>query len=307
MEEIDTNNTRSIHGAIIAYLESLMATNHSPACIKTYRMSLMPLKRFLAADHVENVLDVQPEHIEKYWTHVLDQNLSPHTRDAYLRRALYLFNFLEKQMEIFVNPVAGVSLPSLRAPLQPVPTVEDMEKLLAQPDVDTPEGLRDRAILELLYSAGIRRTELEQMDVGDVDLTAAQARIHGKGGKDRIVPLGRQATSWITRYLGEVRSHFVRRDQDTAALWLSFCRRNRMPGEKVSRMVRIYSQQAGLKPAITTHSLRRACATHMLRNGANPIDIQTLLGHSTPRSLSPYLRLSIHDLQAAHAQSKPGE
>jgi integrase/recombinase XerD len=160
-------------------------------------------------------------------------------------------------------------------------------------------GLRDRALLELAYSSGARREELCRLDVQDLDLDRGTVRLEGKGGHERVVPLGRTAVAWLRRYL-------VCRGETHPALWLN-SRRTRMGYFALASMLQGYVQAAGLDPRFSLHALRRACATHMLGRGASPAALQALLGHASLKTLDRYLRVAIPELKAAHARTPPGQ
>jgi integrase/recombinase XerD len=179
-----------------------------------------------------------------------------------------------------------------------------MAALLRQPDISTPLGVRDRAFIEVAYSTGARRAELTGLTIHDLNLDAGLLRLMGKGRKERMVPLGRQAVQWLHTYLSDIRPRLARGRLDEDWLWLG------QEGKPIQAaglrmMLRVHSIRAGLKP-VSVHALRRACVTHMLRNGAHPVQIQTLLGHADLTSLSQYLRLTIRDIRKMHAASKVG-
>jgi len=180
-----------------------------------------------------------------------------------------------------------------------------MRVLLGQPDVATPLGLRDRAILETMYSAGIRRQETLDLKVDSVDLERGVARVLGKGQRERMAPLGPAAVEWLGRYLAQARPRLAGAASGDA-LWLG---KNGKPlsGAGLQDMLRAYRKAPNIVTLIGLHSIRRACATHMLRRGASPVTIQMLLGHADMKHLSQYLRLTISDLQRAHAASRVGQ
>jgi integrase/recombinase XerD len=165
-------------------------------------------------------------------------------------------------------------------------------------------GVRDRAILETAYATALRRQELASLRITDVDLLQRTIRVVGKGSQERVVPLTKEATTWLRCYLDSSRGMLWGK-QTTDALWLN--RRGRpLAGYSLAIMIQKRTRACGL-PEVTPHTLRRACATHMLSNGAHPADLQQLLGHSSLKHLSQYLRLGFRELQTTHAKSRPGE
>jgi integrase/recombinase XerD len=211
---------------------------------------------------------------------------------------------LESTHRIFLNPAADLVIREPTRPLLPVPSPEEVARLLDQPDVSTDRGVRDRTLLETAYSTGARREELSRLTVSDVDLEHETLRLVGKGGRERVVPLGRVAHQWVERYLVEARPRLLA-GVDTTALWVGG-RNGQLQYAVLPLILRRYVRKARLTTPITLHSLRRACVTHMLEHGAHPVHLQQLLGHSGLRNLSQYLRLSIRELRKTHARSKPG-
>ncbi|MCP4124617.1 MAG: tyrosine-type recombinase/integrase, partial [Bacteroidetes bacterium] len=189
--------------------------------------------------------------------------------------------------------------------LRPVPTEEELEQLLAVPDVSGPVGLRDRAILEVAYGCGLRRSELAGLSILDPDIKNGSLRVSGKGNKERIVPLGRQAVKWLKMYLHQARPKLLKGDPDDKGLWIS-TRGRKMDGAAIRQQLKRYADKSGIETPTDLHSLRRACATHMLRNGAHPVDIGMLLGHSNLKTLSQYLSVTISDLRKMHKNTKLG-
>jgi len=292
------------HRRVAAYLDGLKRRKYSVQTLKTYAYALDELLSFLVVSGVERVQDVTAEEIAAYRLHLVERGLSPATQEILLRAARGLFNWMEPSGRLFLNPCRGLVVRRPPRKLLPVPSEADVKKLLAQPHVGTAVGLRDRALLEVAYCCGLRNEELVRLNVLDPDLRAARLRVMGKGRKERVVPLGKHAVYWLRQYLNGPREKLLGDDVDERALWI-----NRF-GERITsiglrHLVRRYAVAAGLA-GVTPHGLRRACATHMLRRGAHPVQIQLLLGHADMKSLSQYLRVSIKDLTEMHRKSKPG-
>jgi site-specific recombinase XerD len=172
---------------------------------------------------------------------------------------------------------------------------------------DTPIHLRDRAVLEMLYSTGLRRQELVGVEMPDVDLDAGFVRVEeGKGGKGRVVPLGRVAGDWVERYLRASRPALVGRKDDPERLFLSKSG-SPLNGNTIREIVLRWSKAAGIEKDVSPHTFRRSCATGMIRNRANPAHVKDLLGHGDFRSLDAYVRLEIQDLKDAHRRFHPRE
>jgi integrase/recombinase XerD len=227
------------------------------------------------------------------------------TQVARLNPLKAFFKWLARENHILYNPAADLVLPKLpnRLP-QVVLKIEEIEAILATPDVATLAGLRDRAMLETLYSTAIRRMELSSLKVHDLDTRHGTLMVRlGKGGKDRVVPVGARACAWLDRYLADVRPELLGA-RDAGTLFLTDFGE---PFEKnrLGDLVKRYIARAGLDVPGACHLFRHACATHMLENGADIRFIQALLGHSELSTTQIYTQVSIAKLKAIHAATHP--
>ncbi len=186
-----------------------------------------------------------------------------------------------------------------------VPTVREMERILAVPALDSPSGIRDRAILEMLYSTGLRRAELAGLRLNDIDLERALVFVRaGKGGRDRVVPLGSRAGRWLEAYLGGVRDGLAAEGEDRGQLFLTdygepFAK------NRLGDLVRRYLDRSRVPADGACHVFRHACATHMLENGADIRYIQALLGHADLSTTQIYTRVTIGRLHQVHRETHP--
>lgn len=217
-----------------------------------------------------------------------------------------LFRWLAKHNHILFNPAADLDLPRrqpahLRDPL----TVEEVECVLALPDVAEPRGLRDRAILEVFYSTGLRRMELSNLTLDAVNFARGTVFVReGKGHKDRLIPIGERALAWLQRYLDQARPQFVV-DANECALFL-----NRFgqayAEEGLTMLIRAYFKKAGIAKLGSCHLFRHTMATVMLDNGADVRYVQEMLGHSNLGTTQQYTQVAIGKLKAIHAATHPG-
>ena len=215
------------------------------------------------------------------------------------------FQWLTRSHHILYNPAADIELPRqvMRIPRH-VFSIADMETILNRADVDTPTGLRDRAIMETLYSTGIRRGELTSLDEQDVDLERGRLIvIEGKNKKDRMVPLGARACAWVRRYCDEVRP-LLAGPAPGGALFLNEYG-ERFPRNPLGDLVKRYIVAAGFTVPGSCHLFRHAMATHMLENGADIRYIQSMLGHANLNTTQIYTQVSIVKLQQIHAATHP--
>jgi integrase/recombinase XerC len=170
---------------------------------------------------------------------------------------------------------------------------------------DTAEGYRNRALLELLYSSGIRAAELLGLDLADLDFAGRTAMVMGKGRKQRVVPFGSTAARFLETYIKAIRPHFLS-DASQSALFLDNAGR-RLPYHSLRRIVHACSEGSGLDINVTPHTLRRSCTTELLRSGANMYHVKELLGHESLDTLKHYARLTITDLKRTHQRCHPRE
>jgi integrase/recombinase XerD len=286
------------------YLGAAEARRYSPRTVAIYRQALKDFARFLDGQGVRAAQDVTVAHVEAYQRHLRARQFSPAGEETYCRAVKRFFDELERRQRVFENPFAGTG--PLRRPrkLLPVPSEAEIAALLAAPDVAAPRGLRTRALLEVAYSTGARLEELARMKHADLDPVHGTLRVLGKGNRERVVPLGKEAVAWVGKYVAEVRAK--QGPKEAEQLW-----RRRDGGAlgslAIGLSIREAARKAGSATAITPHGLRRACATHMLAHGAHPVQIQMLLGHSSLKHLSAYLRVSFRELKAVHEGSRLGQ
>lgn len=290
-----------IKEAQAAWLGVLCARNYSRSTIESYRSIL---NQFISFVENKALQQIGLSDIEAWRFDLIKRELAPATQELGLRTLRKFFGWLEETGQLFWNPCGELSLPRSPRKLLPVPSEKQMRQLLAQPKLATPVGQRDRALLEVAYGCGLRREELLRLDVLDVDLKSERLRVQGKGRRERVVPLGRHAKEWLGQYLDHSRPRLLKEAIDERALWISR-QGGRISIPSVHAIVRRHGAAAGLR--LSAHDLRRACATHMLRNGAHPVQIQLLLGHANLKHLGQYLRVSIRDLRQMHQNSKPGK
>lgn len=228
------------------------------------------------------------------------------TQATLLNPVRAFFKWLTVENHLLYNPAADLVVPRTPRQLPKVLlTVADVEQVMVQPDVDTPMGLRNRAMLETFYSTGIRRLELSRLTLYDVDTERGTLMVRqGKGRKDRLVPIGERACRWIDRYVAEVRPQLIL-EPDHGALFVTDYGE---PFEKnrLGDMVKRYMRTAGFEHG-ACHAFRHAMATHMLEGGCDIRYIQAMLGHSELSTTEIYTQVSIGKLQEIHAATHPAK
>lgn len=307
----------SLAAWIRRYLQHLETLHRSLADQRTRRSRLAQFHAWCVERSIERPQAVTHAHVERFQRHLF---LYRKTSGAPMavngqRIALFtvemFFRWLVRQQVIASNPAADLELPRRTDDLREPLTLEEMETVLALPDLGQPEGLRDRACLELFYATGIRRTELANLHQSDLDRTRGTLHVRlGKGKKDRFVPIGERAMAWVAKYEREARPSFVKlrmsgvSDPAVKHLFLNQYGQPLSP-DGLSWRVRDYFKQAGIEKRGACHLFRHTMATAMLDNGADIRHVQEILGHGQITSTQRYTHVSIARLQAVHAATHP--
>ena len=302
-----TSNTE-LQGITEEFLKHLESKKQSPLTVKKRRDDMRRFLLYLEQREIRRFTDADLQTLHDFRKCLVDHDYSPSSITSTMQAVRGFFNFLSDRGDLFENPALRLKIQKPKPIMGVVLTQQEVNALLAAPDTSTRLGIRDRAILELLYSCALRRREVMSMKVHDVNLETATVRIpKGKGNKERLLPLGKQAVKFIRMYIKQVRPHYL--PKISAApdeLWLCPLRR-KITYTTIQWAIQKYREQAGIEKQVDTHTMRRTCATHMLRGGAHPVAVAELLGHSGLRSLAHYLHTNIQDLRNIHTQSKPGK
>lgn len=213
------------------------------------------------------------------------------------------YRYLLREGSISVDPTLRVDLPKLGRPLPKALSEADVEALLAAPDIGDPLGMRDRAMLEVLYATGLRVTELVSLSLEQINPRQGVLRTFGKGNKERLVPLGEEALHWVTRYMRDARETLLAgRPSDVV---FPSRRGDLMTRQTFWHRIKVHALQAGISASISPHTLRHAFATHLLNHGADLRTVQMLLGHSDLSTTQIYTHVARARLQEMHAQHHP--
>ena len=288
------------------FIEWLRVRRYAVATLAARTLSLRVLLVFLGEIGVVDVREVSREHVSRFQHWLAAKEYSEYTRQSHLASVRAFFAYLEKIDVIFANPCQYMTLPRIARRLpRGVLTMEEARQVLNVPDTQTLIGLRNRAILEVFYSTGLRLAELAKLEVFDVDCRNGMIRVNrGKGGKDRVVPLGAKACDYVHEYLTKVRAEWSKETREQRALWLC-CNAPHGPvkAQAIEVMVRKCGQAVGLR--VTPHLWRHTCATHLVANGASIATVQRQLGHKSLRTTQIYTRVAVPDLVAMHRKSHP--
>ena len=268
--------------------------------LQAYRSDLYAYARWLSGCG-RTVTDTQRGDLQDYLASQAAQSVRTTARRlSSLRR---LFQYLVREGQMTQDPSEQVESPRLGRPLPKSLTEDEVEALLAAPDIDTPLGLRDRTMLEVLYATGLRVSELTGLKLDQVNLHQGVVRIVGKGNKERLVPLGEESVYWLQRYLKEARAALFK-DSPDATLFPSN-RGSMMTRQTFWHAIKRYAIVAGINKVLSPHILRHAFATHLLNHGADLRVVQMLLGHSDISTTQIYTHVAKERLKNLHAEHHP--
>jgi site-specific recombinase XerD len=271
--------------------------------VRNYVNDLVPLVEYLDEQGVSDLDKVDRVFLRGYLASLV---FGGFTRSSVARKLSALkafFRFLQLSGEIELDQTDLVTAPKKEQRLPAIASSFEIDRLLDEPDVATDAGIRDRALLELLYGAGLRVSEANAMDLGDIDLVTREVRVIGKGSKPRIALFGEVSVRWLEKYLKDARPKFVSRRSD-AAVWMNQSG-GRLTTRSIQRIVKKYALAAGLDPDFHTHSLRHSFATHLLDGGADLRVVQDLLGHSSPATTQIYTHVSAEQARKVYLGAHP--
>jgi tyrosine recombinase XerC len=286
----------------------------SPHTLKAYAEDLGQLAAYCEGQGVENAGSITMAHLRGFLAELQARELARSTRARKTAALRSFFRFLAKRGTIAQSPAVGLRNPKTEKRLPKFLRTDEIDALLAQPDASA-LGLRDRALLELLYASGMRAAELVSLDVGDIDFAQAVVRVVGKGNKERIALLGSHAVDAVQRYLRDARPELasmagtrpVRSRKPKAADPALFLNRygTRLSDRGVRMMFDRYCAAASGSLKVTPHVLRHSFATHMLANGADLRLVQELLGHASLATTQIYTHVTTERLQEVHKKAHP--
>jgi site-specific recombinase XerD len=290
--------------ALETWARWLVARNAAPKTRTAYLADVTQLAEWAGA-HDLGPEDVDHKRLRLFAGVLSERGASKATVARKLASARSFYRHLVDRGELEASPADLVTSPKREQYLPRVLKEDDVAALLDSIPASTPLELRDRAIFELAYATGLRAEELTTLDVGDADFDAEELRVHGKGGKERVVPIGEQAWRTLNTYLERGRPPLAReREPEERAVFLSKSGR-RLGTADLRRRLRAWTQRVGIPPGTTPHTLRHSFATHLLEGGADLRTIQELLGHSTISTTQTYTRVESRRLRKVYARAHP--
>lgn len=309
----DSSDVRGFPALCAGFIDWMRVQNYSERTVEGRALALAFFAAFLLERGISRPQEVTRPIIERYQRHLYHarkkdgQPLSFRYQHGRLIPVRAFFKWLSRQRHILANPASEIDLPKLERRLpRHVLTISEVEQVLAGADPTSTHGLRDRAILEVLYSTGIRRTELVNLAVYDIDAERGTLMVRqGKGKKDRMIPVGDRALAWLDKYLVEVRPTLAPAP-DPGVLFLT-AQGEAFTPNRLTQLARDYVARANLGKAGACHLFRHTMATLMLENGADIRFIQQMLGHADLSTTEIYTQVSIRALKEVHARTHPAK
>jgi integrase/recombinase XerD len=272
--------------------------------LESYRRDLEKFAAWLQQQRDATILNAAHGDIQGYLGYlVVVQKARPSSTSRNISSLKRLFRYLLRQGKISADPTLQIDTPKLPRNLPKSLTEQDVELLLDTPNIQTPIGLRDRTMFEVLYATGLRVSELVTLRITQVSMDMGVVRVMGKGSKERLVPLGEEALDWLRRYLADGRNVLLNK-KISDALFVT------VRGESMTRqmfwyLIKRHARNGGLNKPLSPHTLRHAFATHLLNHGADLRVVQLLLGHADISTTQIYTHVARERLKQLHAQHHP--
>ncbi len=271
--------------------------------LSSYQRDLHQFVSWLTEKEIRAVEQVRRNHIMAYLLGLQKKGRAPATISRQLAALKSFYHFLMQEGAVQQDPTTNLDSPKLAKKLPHVMTPAEVDRLLSMPDAATPSGSRDKAMLELLYAAGLRVSELMALDTTHINLDMGYVQCFGKGSKERIVPMGSVAAGSLNEYLEEGRKKLKKHPSETA-LFINK-RGSRLTRQGFWKILKKYAQIAGITKEIAPHTLRHSFATHLLENGADLRSVQEMLGHADIATTQIYTHLTKSRIKEVYDKTHP--
>jgi integrase/recombinase XerD len=271
--------------------------------VTSYFSDLKKSKRYWILQGIKSVQEVKKEDILKFIDHQRKKGFSVHSIARNLSALKSFFRFLIREKIIGVDPTSMIETPRLWKRIPDILEPREVDKLLAQPNIRKDKGLRDKAILELMYATGLRVSETASLKVQSLNLEVGFVRVKGKGGKERIVPVGQKALHFLSRYIDQARQKNLK-GRDCDDLFISSYKKG-LTRQSIWKMIKAYLKKARIRKKIYPHILRHSFATHLLEGGADLRSVQEMLGHSSISTTQIYTHINKSRLKEIHSKFHP--
>ncbi|MFZ2323557.1 MAG: site-specific tyrosine recombinase XerD [Ignavibacteriaceae bacterium] len=287
------------------YLSHLkLERNLSENTLASYKNDISVFISFLSGFNISDPSDITADKITFFFKSLKNIGLTSTSAARYFSSIKGFLSYLLKNNYITKNPIEKVGSPKLSKKLPAVLNINEVEQILSKPDVNNNLGLRDKAILELLYACGTRVSELTDLKLSDLFLSDEVIRVFGKGSKERLIPIGSSAIKWMDEYLRKSRSNLMKISKSGNFVFLN------SRGSKLSRMgvwkiIDRYVKEAGIKKEVHPHTFRHSFATHLLEGGADLRAVQEMLGHADISTTQIYTHIDRDYIKQVHKQFHP--
>ncbi len=260
------------------------------------------MSSFLSERGIREVGEVHELELEGYISFMEREKFASSSISRSVASVRAFFQFLVKEKIIDRDPSENLKSPKVEKKAPEILTIEEVDRLLEQPNLQTPKGIRDAAMLELLYATGMRVSELLHLQVQDVNLQMGYVVCH-ENGKERIIPIGGPSRKALVKYMESTRGIFVKEQQESALF--TNCAGKAMSRQGFWKVLKGYADEAGIKRDITPHTLRHSFAVHMLQNGADLRSVQEMLGHSDISTTQIYLGMNVNKMRDVYMKAHP--
>ena len=292
---------QQIFNQYVNYLEA--ERNASPYTIRNYTTDLLDFFGFLRSQKIGSLREVDKQVIRDYLSYLLEQGFVKVSIARKLSAIRSFYRYLMREEIVTTSPVADTSSPKLDKRLPGFLSQKEVLELISAPDLSTPQGQRDRALLELLYASGLRVSELVNLDIDKVNLDANEIRVWGKGSRERVVLMGKPAAAAIVTYISQGRAKLLGGKRNPA-LFVNRSGR-RLVERRVQRILERYSAAAGINRRVHPHMLRHTFATHLLDGGADLRVVQQLLGHADLSTTQIYTHVTKSQARRVYLSAHP--
>ncbi|HUL23107.1 MAG TPA: site-specific tyrosine recombinase XerD [Thermodesulfobacteriota bacterium] len=271
--------------------------------IEAYGHGLTRFLDHLRGKKIQDIREVGKFDVQGFLLALKKMNLNTKSIVRNLAAIRSFFRFLIQEGVLEANPLENLESPKVARTLPEILSLKEIEQILEQPNVQTPLGVRDRAMLEMLYATGMRVSELTQLPTHQVSLEGGYVLLYGKGSKERVVPLGSEALKWVALYLKTARG-ILSKGKDSPSLFINRSGKG-MSRQRFWKSLKDYARRAGIRKRITPHLLRHSFASHLLERGADLRSVQMMLGHADISTTQIYTHVTGERLKKVHKQYHP--
>ncbi len=286
----------------IVWLEDGLSLNTR----NSYKADLHVWCKWLEKDSSKDILQADTGDVNRYLAHRFSSHLKPRSTRRFLSTLRRFYGLMIREGRLVDNPTLKIDPPKIPKSLPTNLSEKEVGLILSTPNTKEPEGLRDKAMLEILYASGLRVSELINLDLVQLDTKSAVLKVIGKGNKERIVPLGEDALHWIERYLSEARTSILKfRSSDKLFVTDKGKKQPNMTRQACWFRLRKYARSVGIKTKVSPHTIRHAFATHLINHGADLRVVQLLLGHADISTTQIYTHVARERLKQVHGLHHP--